>query len=274
MDTTQLSHSRQTLPSQHINQHHIPQHQIHSLESTGDPSTTFPTSYSTPTLYPSAAEDEASRPQSQPHPRSHTTSPSASSSTSPTGVFWPLPGHDDHPRPEPEPGHQRASPPNGPSPSDVGAGRPARRVKHCGVGPSRHGPYKAALMEIRCWDHGCEGRKFSSLGNYRRHLREKNGQAKVHPCPDCGRVFTRSTARNFHRESGTCGLSPRQLMLQMQMQMQRQAQMQNPLLYPYSSFNNMASPMVYDSYGGVDWNVPMELYSAPGVVLWGSTNGR
>ncbi|KAL4953552.1 hypothetical protein BDW69DRAFT_184345 [Aspergillus filifer] len=255
---TQLSRSRQTLPSQHINQH-----QIH------DSTTTFPTSYSTPTPYPSASEDEASQQQSQSH--SHTTSPS--SSTSPSSVFWALPANDDQTRAEPEAGQQRAGPPNGPSASDVGAGRPTRRVKHSGVGPSRHGPYKTTLMEIRCWDHGCEGRKFSSLGNYRRHLREKNGQAKVHPCPDCGRVFTRSTARNFHRESGTCGLSPRQLMLQMQMQMQ--AQMQSQLLYPSSSsFNNISSPIVYDSYVGVDWNVPMDLYSAPGVVLWGGTNGR
>ncbi|KAL4793125.1 hypothetical protein BDV19DRAFT_391567 [Aspergillus venezuelensis] len=264
---TQLSLSRQTLPSQHIHQHQIPQPQIH------DSTTTFPTSYSTPTPYSSASEDEASQPQS--HSHANNTSPSSSTTSSPSGIFWPLPAHDDQTRAEPEPqaSQQRAGPPNGPSASDVGVGRPARRVKHCGVGPSRHGPYKATLMEIRCWDHGCEGRKFSSLGNYRRHLREKNGQAKVHPCPDCGRVFTRSTARNFHRESGTCGLSPRQLMLQMQMQMQ--AQMQSQLLYPSSSsFNNISSPMVYDSYVGVDWNVPMDLYSAPGVVLWGGTNGR
>lgn len=128
-------------------------------------------------------------------------------------------------------------------------------------------------MEVRCWDHGCEGRKFSSLGNYRRHLREKNGQAKVHPCPDCGRVFTRSTARNFHRESGTCGLSPRQLMLQMQMQMQvqmqhmQQVQSQHaqPLLASTASFYpplNVPSPP-FD----FDWG-QMDLYS-PGV-LWGS----
>ncbi|KAL4880712.1 hypothetical protein BJY04DRAFT_218869 [Aspergillus karnatakaensis] len=76
-------------------------------------------------------------------------------------------------------------------------------------------------LEIRCYEHGCAGRRFSSLGNYRRHIREKNGVAQVHPCPDCGRVFTRSTARNFHRESGTCGLS-RSLVLQMQMQMHAQ----------------------------------------------------
>ncbi|KAL4910504.1 hypothetical protein BDW74DRAFT_141357 [Aspergillus multicolor] len=121
---------------------------------------------------------------------------------------------------------------------------PARRVQsqmHSagGVGTARHDhghghqgpnqlshththrtmPTQPETTTIRCWDHGCEGRKFSSVGNYRRHLREKNGVAKVHPCPDCGRVFTRSTARNFHRQSGSCGIGMGLLGLQMQMQM-------------------------------------------------------
>lgn len=58
--------------------------------------------------------------------------------------------------------------------------------------------------EIRCWNHNCDGRKFSSMGNYRRHLREKGGNAKRHRCQDCGRSFTRSTSRNTHRQLGTC----------------------------------------------------------------------
>ncbi|KAL4928073.1 uncharacterized protein BDV17DRAFT_292092 [Aspergillus undulatus] len=267
MDATdQLSHLTRGLPTQHIHQYQIQQQQLHSLDTTGDSPTTFPTSYTTPTSYPSAADDEHS--QTQSHPLSSTTTPSPSTSTG----FWPLPGQEEARMNDPSPSAERATPPIGPSPSDVG-GRSARRVQRCGVGPSRHGPCKATLMEIRCWDHGCEGRKFSSLGNYRRHLREKNGQAKVHPCPDCGRVFTRSTARNFHRESGTCGLSPRQLMLQMQVQVQNQTP--NPPLAPFSllypSFN-VPSPMIYDSY--VDWDAGMDLYSAPGVVLWGGINGR
>jgi hypothetical protein len=55
-------------------------------------------------------------------------------------------------------------------------------------------------LKLRCWDHNCNGRTFSSLGNYRRHLREKSGNAKTFRCEDCGRLFTRSTALNAHRQ--------------------------------------------------------------------------
>jgi Zinc finger, C2H2 type len=55
-------------------------------------------------------------------------------------------------------------------------------------------------LKLRCWDHNCNGRTFSSLGNYRRHLREKSGNAKTFRCEDCGRLFTRSTALNVHRQ--------------------------------------------------------------------------
>lgn len=58
--------------------------------------------------------------------------------------------------------------------------------------------------KIRCWNHSCDGRRFSSMSNYRRHLREKGGNVKRHQCKDCGRSFTRSTSRNTHRLLGTC----------------------------------------------------------------------
>jgi NAD-dependent SIR2 family protein deacetylase len=54
--------------------------------------------------------------------------------------------------------------------------------------------------KFRCWNHNCNGRTFSSLGNYRRHIREKSGNAKTFLCQDCGRLFTRSTALNSHRQ--------------------------------------------------------------------------
>jgi hypothetical protein len=63
---------------------------------------------------------------------------------------------------------------------------------------------KSDETEIRCWNHNCGGRRFSSMGNYRRHLREKGGNAKRHQCLDCGRFFTRSSSRNTHRQLGTC----------------------------------------------------------------------
>ena len=65
-------------------------------------------------------------------------------------------------------------------------------------------PSGMALQKPRCWDHGCGGRTFSSLGNYRRHLREQNRWAPVFACPICGKLFTRSTARKLHREMDKC----------------------------------------------------------------------
>ncbi|KAL4738909.1 hypothetical protein BDV11DRAFT_188720 [Aspergillus similis] len=190
------------------------------------------------------------------------------------------------------PEHRPAiGPPNGPNLNhDSDPPRPARRQQPCGVGTTRPPPgclgqgqepsrRKNVFMDaisdadttFRCWDHGCEGRKFSSVGNYRRHLREKNGQAKMHPCPDCGRVFTRSTARNFHRQSGTCGLSPSQLMLQMGMGMQLQVQMQPVSQHSLASHQppafNLAPPMLLDPL--IDWSEPgqMDLYAASGAVF-------
>lgn len=270
--------SQQTLPQ--LQQQPLPplepqqlQLQQPRLQQITTDSAHFPDLYSTYSADVSPLSPTSSTTTISSNANSTTTSTASESSSA--SWLWPLPSQPDESRNEPSP---QRTPQNGPQ----NVGRPtARRVQRCGVGQSRHAhsdrdrdrPCKsqASLMEVRCWDHGCEGRKFSSLGNYRRHLREKNGQAKVHPCPDCGRVFTRSTARNFHRESGTCGLSPRQLMLQMQMQMQvqvQQAQQAQPLLSSSSSFYpplNVPSPP-FDW----DWNSQMDMYSP--ALLWG--NGR
>lgn len=72
---------------------------------------------------------------------------------------------------------------------------------------------------FQCWDHGCGGRVFSTLSNYRRHCREKKLLAKGEiACPYCGKRFTRSSARDAHvekeisnRSNGT-RTSPRQIM--------------------------------------------------------------
>ncbi|QUC18354.1 uncharacterized protein UV8b_02595 [Ustilaginoidea virens] len=50
----------------------------------------------------------------------------------------------------------------------------------------------------RCWEHGCNGRQFSTFSNLLRHQREKSGQAAKAACPNCGAEFTRTTARNGH----------------------------------------------------------------------------
>lgn len=56
----------------------------------------------------------------------------------------------------------------------------------------------------QCWDHGCNGRQFSTFSNLLRHQREKSGHAQKARCPHCGTEFTRTTARNGHMYGGKC----------------------------------------------------------------------
>ncbi|KAM4059681.1 putative transcription factor c2h2 protein [Hirsutella rhossiliensis] len=56
----------------------------------------------------------------------------------------------------------------------------------------------------RCWEHGCNGRQFSTFSNLLRHQREKSGQAAKAMCPNCGAEFTRTTARNGHLLHDKC----------------------------------------------------------------------
>jgi hypothetical protein len=56
----------------------------------------------------------------------------------------------------------------------------------------------------RCWEHGCNGRQFSTFSNLLRHQREKSGQAAKATCPNCHAEFTRTTARNGHLLHDKC----------------------------------------------------------------------
>lgn len=59
-------------------------------------------------------------------------------------------------------------------------------------------------QNIRCYDHGCDGRGFSSVGNFVRHQREKSDKANRFICHFCGQLFTRQTARNLHVSRRRC----------------------------------------------------------------------
>ncbi|EXJ95320.1 hypothetical protein A1O1_00440 [Capronia coronata CBS 617.96] len=90
------------------------------------------------------------------------------------------------------------------------------------IGPTDTGPQafppvtltlesSPAEIEIRpsrpkpqCWEHGCNGRQFSTFSNLLRHQREKSGSAIKAICPHCGTEFTRTTARNGHMSGGKC----------------------------------------------------------------------
>ncbi|KAJ9609195.1 hypothetical protein H2200_006967 [Cladophialophora chaetospira] len=69
-------------------------------------------------------------------------------------------------------------------------------------------PAEIEIMPSRpkpqCWDHGCNGRQFSTFSNLLRHQREKSGSAVKATCPHCGTEFTRTTARNGHMSGGKC----------------------------------------------------------------------
>ena len=74
--------------------------------------------------------------------------------------------------------------------------------------PLQSTPGELELMSSRpkpqCWDHGCNGRQFSTFSNLLRHQREKDGNAMKATCPYCGTDFTRTTARNGHMYGGKC----------------------------------------------------------------------
>ena len=57
---------------------------------------------------------------------------------------------------------------------------------------------------LSCWEHGCNGRKFRTASNLRRHRKEKSRARPECPCPRCGAIFSRTTARNVHLERGSC----------------------------------------------------------------------
>lgn len=56
----------------------------------------------------------------------------------------------------------------------------------------------------RCWEHGCNGREFSSKSNLMRHMKEKSGASSKCTCPLCGAIFTRSSARDTHLAKQSC----------------------------------------------------------------------
>jgi hypothetical protein len=62
----------------------------------------------------------------------------------------------------------------------------------------------ASRPKPQCFDHGCNGRQFSTFSNLLRHQREKSGSATKAVCPHCGTEFTRTTARNGHLYGGKC----------------------------------------------------------------------
>ena len=72
------------------------------------------------------------------------------------------------------------------------------------VGSESHVRVLNQKPKPQCWDHGCNGREFSTFSNLLRHQREKSGTAAKSYCPKCGAEFTRTTARNGHLAHEKC----------------------------------------------------------------------
>ncbi|KAK1749736.1 C2H2-type zinc-finger transcription factor [Echria macrotheca] len=65
-------------------------------------------------------------------------------------------------------------------------------------------PLPEFSSELRCWDHGCDGRLFTNLSNLKRHQRERSSSRAIHICPRCGAHFSRLTGRNRHLQNQSC----------------------------------------------------------------------
>jgi len=55
-----------------------------------------------------------------------------------------------------------------------------------------------------CWDHGCNGRQFSTFSNLLIHQRERAGIPLKSVCPGCGAEFRGKTARDRHLQHDMC----------------------------------------------------------------------
>ncbi|KAH6674053.1 hypothetical protein F5X68DRAFT_41625 [Plectosphaerella plurivora] len=89
-----------------------------------------------------------------------------------------------------------STPMYGMDPTTTSSSTPPADHSHVRVVQSRPKP--------QCWEHGCNGRQFSTFSNLLRHQREKSGQAAKSTCPNCGAEFTRTTARNGHMLHDKC----------------------------------------------------------------------
>ncbi|KAK7951537.1 uncharacterized protein PG986_007265 [Apiospora aurea] len=83
---------------------------------------------------------------------------------------------------------------------------PVPHVLSSGSSPNHDGHVRVVQSRPKpqCWEHGCNGRQFSTFSNLLRHQREKSGQAAKAVCPNCGAEFTRTTARNGHLAHDKC----------------------------------------------------------------------
>ena len=64
--------------------------------------------------------------------------------------------------------------------------------------------HKRPRPKPQCWEHGCNGREFTTFSNLLRHQRERSGTAPPSYCPHCGEDLGGSTARTYHLLQSKC----------------------------------------------------------------------
>ncbi len=81
----------------------------------------------------------------------------------------------------------------------------SRRADECG---KVHPVVVEAPSMPRCWDHGCNGRQFSTFSALLTHRREKSGHSTKSVCHRCGAEFTMKTALHGHLAQDQCKNRP------------------------------------------------------------------
>ncbi|KAF4862810.1 putative C2H2-type zinc-finger transcription factor orf8 [Colletotrichum siamense] len=103
-----------------------------------------------------------------------------------------------------QPPAQYGRPPLSVSQDPMMYGVPPSMAPGAGADQGGHVRVVQSRPKPQCWEHGCNGRQFSTFSNLLRHQREKSGQAAKATCPNCGAEFTRTTARNGHLLHDKC----------------------------------------------------------------------
>jgi hypothetical protein len=88
------------------------------------------------------------------------------------------------------------------NPQDTGDCYGTGNGYHIPVDPTS--PHMLQKVQYVCWQHGCKGRKFTTLSNYRRHCKERSWGYARPQCPLCGQQFLREAARNAHYNQQRC----------------------------------------------------------------------
>ncbi|OQE84929.1 hypothetical protein PENNAL_c0025G01261 [Penicillium nalgiovense] len=203
-ESTAQSSIEDTIPIKEEIESEVPRHSNVPLHGYQQQEHQLPASYLTALGNPSRHSQPRSPPVARPfHPQSvsGTSQPEQPLMTSPPPYMINQPAYY-FPDTQPIPSHPTpisSQPPSMTAPEPIYSSPESAAAKDSD-------PVRVLNLRPRpqCWDHGCNGREFSTFSNLLRHQREKSGVVAKAECPVCGAVFTRTTARNIHVAQGKC----------------------------------------------------------------------